>query len=347
MVPPETALVPVPSAELLPAGMDAPADNRNPALVFIRGQVSPQSERTVRAALATIALLGMGQEPSGSLKEARRTALRIFPWWRVTYAEAKRLRALLSDRMTAQAMGPGTVNKHIMALRGVLKESWRLGYLQADEHARVQDALRSIRYERLPAGRMLSRTELQRLFGACGSDHSPSGARDAALLALLAGCGLRRSEAVSVGRKDYQQDAGDLVIRHGKGRKDRLIPVGPGSREAIAAWLAVRGNEPGPLLLAVDKHGHIRHRAITSQAVWKALEKRVQQAGLSDISPHDLRRTFASALLDAGADLGVVQDLMGHASPVTTRKYDRRGDEAKKRAVDLVNVPYQTERPDA
>ena len=80
---------------------------------------------------------------------------------------------------------------------------------------------------------------------------------------------------------------------------------------------------------------------ITSQAVYNILEKRRKQAGVEPFTPHDLRRTFAGELLDAGADIATVQQLMGHASVQTTAGYDRRGAEAKRKAVAKLHVPYQ------
>ncbi len=80
---------------------------------------------------------------------------------------------------------------------------------------------------------------------------------------------------------------------------------------------------------------------MTSQAIYLALLKRSREARTGTFSPHDLRRTFVSDLLDAGADLATVQKLAGHCSSDTTRRYDRRGEESKRRAVELLHVPYQ------
>lgn len=112
--------------------------------------------------------------------------------------------------------------------------------------------------------------------------------------------------------------------------------------EAVQDWLKVRGYEPGPLLYPLNKARRIIPRRMSEQAVMSALQKRGQQAGIASFSPHDLRRTFISDLLDAGVDLVTVSQLAGHASPSTTSKYDRRGEEAKKRAIDRLNVPYKS-----
>ena len=105
--------------------------------------------------------------------------------------------------------------------------------------------------------------EVRRLFETCGD--KPGGARDAAMLALLYGCGLRRSEAVALLLDDY--DHGKVTVRSGKGRKERIVYCPAGGREAINAWIARRGLAPGALLNPVNKAGHIQHRLMTAQAV--------------------------------------------------------------------------------
>lgn len=323
--------------------------SRNPAAVYLGKLPAPSSQRTMRAALANLVSLATGGREAH--QDARWAAIATFPWHQVGYAEAQRLRSLLTAQLDPAAaaggrvLRPATVNKHITALKGVLRESWRLGYLTADDHARIQDSLMVLKHTALPKGRMLQRAELQKMFEACARDARagrPSGVRDAAVLALMAGCGLRRSEPVALQLGDYAGAGAEreVVVRGGKGRKDRTVPVGRGTREALDAWVTIRGDAPGPLLYAVTKGGVVEPRAVSTQALWKVVEKRARQARLSPATPHDLRRTFASALLDAGADLGVVQDLMGHQDPATTRKYDRRGELAKRRAVEIVGVPY-------
>ena len=102
-----------------------------------------------------------------------------------------------------------------------------------------------------------------------------------------------------------------------------------------------RGPGPGPLFTVVRKGDHVTQDGLTAQTVYDVLARRADQAGVKKFSPHDLRRTFAGDLLDAGADLATVQKLMGHANANTTAAYDRRDAKAKKAAVNKLHIPYR------
>ena len=127
----------------------------------------------------------------------------------------------------------------------------------------------------------------------------------------------------------------------GKGNRQRLVFATNGGKALIADWLAVRGDAPGPLLAPVSKSGAVdAGTGITPQALMYRLRKRCDQAGVKRASPHDLRRTFVSSALAAGADLARVQRLAGHRNPATTERYDRRPEDALREAAALVHVPY-------
>jgi len=194
----------------------------------------------------------------------------------------------------------------------------------------------------LPRGRALTRREIRALFRVCQQDPRPSGARDAALLAFLYGAGLRRSEVIALEVGDYELETGALLVRAGKNRKDRVAYATNGTRAALTAWLQVRGVEPGPLFWPVDQAGRMTPRRMTSQSVLEILERRGRQARVAPFSPHDLRRTFISDLLDAGADITTVAALAGHANVTTTARYDRRGEQARRRTAELLVVPFET-----
>jgi site-specific recombinase XerD len=227
----------------------------------------------------------------------------------------------------------------LTAVRSVLQECWELGYMSSEQQRRAS-TIPPIRGHRLPKGRMLSADELGRLFQACAQDPSPAGRRDAAMLGLLCGAGPRRSEVVNLDVADYEPLTGALVVRAGKGNKDRRLFPAHGSGQALQEWLAVRGELPGPLFVPISKRGRLLGRRLTDKAVTWIIQVRATAAGVAAFSPHDLRRTFISTLLDAGADLATVADLAGHANIATTAKYDRRGEAAKRKAAALLTIPF-------
>ena len=137
----------------------------------------------------------------------------------------------------------------------------------------------------------------------------------------------------------FGQDS--LAVRHGKGNKARQVYLASGGAELLEAWLAVRGEEAGPLFVPVLKSGKLAQRRLAPQSVRYVLQKRARAAGIKDFSPHDLRRTFVGDLLEAGADISTVQKMAGHASVQTTARYDRRGEQAKKKASGLLHIPTE------
>jgi len=299
---------------------DTPA-HLHPVLVYL-ARLAPGSRRSMRGALDTCArILTSGVRDAESM-----------PWQLLRYQHTAALRTALAARYA-----PASANKAIAAVRGVLKEAWRLGLMSAEDYQRASD-ISVVRGASLPRGRALTKAELSALIRTCAQDARPSGVRDAALLGLLYNAGLRRSEAVHLVLSDYEPQDGALTVRRGKGNKDRLVYVANGARAALDSWVRVRGDEPGALFQPVDRYGHIGRRAMTDQALMMALRRRAQQAGVARFSPHDLRRTMISDLLDRGVDIVTVQRLAGHANVQTTAKYDRRGEEAKRKAAALLDI---------
>jgi integrase len=131
-----------------------------------------------------------------------------------------------------------------------------------------------------------------------------------------------------------------LKVRRGKGRKDRLTHLPDGGVAPLLAWLELRGMAPGPLFVPVRKNGVLVIRGMTDQAILYILRKRAEQGNVAPFTPHDMRRTFISDLLDAGADISTVQHLAGHSNVQTTARYDRRGEATRRKAADLLHIPY-------
>jgi integrase/recombinase XerD len=163
------------------------------------------------------------------------------------------------------------------------------------------------------------------LIEAAGAVEGPRGVRDRALLELLYGTGARISEAVGLAVDDL--DRGQAAVRlAGKGGKERVVPVGSYALRAVEDYL-VRGR---PALAAAGKGGvrggalflNVRGGPLSRQSAWAILRAAAERGGLhEEVSPHTLRHSFATHLLDGGADVRVVQELLGHASVTTTQVY--------------------------
>ena len=141
-----------------------------------------------------------------------------FPWHDLRYQHVAAIRELLQE----QGWAPASVNLVLSALRGIARAAWNLGYLTAEEYARVRD-VRPARGARLPAGRAAKPSELRGLVAACAEDPTPAGVRDAALLAVLYAAGLRRAEVAGLDATDWDGEAGAVRVRRGKGDKERLV----------------------------------------------------------------------------------------------------------------------------
>jgi site-specific recombinase XerD len=256
----------------------------------------------------------------------------MLPWAELRYQHTQALRAALADRYS-----PATANRHLAALRGVLREAWRLGLMNAEDLARAID-LPAVRGERLPRGRGLTRGELRSLFDSCRGG-SPADARDAALMAVLYAAGLRRAEVVTLDVTDYEPETGAITVK-GKGNKERVAYIDNGAADVMRVWLGVRGDVQGPLFCPVTQTGEVTVRPMTDQAVYAILRSRSKKANVKAFSPHDLRRSCVSDLLEAGVDISVVQRFVGHANVTTTARYDRRGEQAKKKAAKSLHVPF-------
>ena len=305
-------------------GNASPGLADHPAALYL-ARLAPSSRQTMSCVLG-----GVAQTLS-----AGRHTLWTLPWHQVRYPQMSALRSHL-----AATYAPATANLYMTAVRGVLAECWQLGLLSAEEKARACN-LPPIRGERLPAGRAVVVGELRALLRVCAEDKDPSARRDAALVGILYGSGLRRAEASALDLSDLDLGAGSLAVRHGKGNKARQVYLASGGAELLEAWLGVRGKEAGPLFVPVLKSGKLADRRLAPQSVRYVLQKRARAAGIKDFSPHDLRRTFVGDLLEAGADISTVQKMAGHASVQTTARYDRRGEEAKKKASGLLHIPTE------
>ncbi|MDQ1712756.1 MAG: integrase/recombinase XerD [Frankiaceae bacterium] len=205
----------------------------------------------------------------------------------------------------------------LVAVRGLHRFAVREGLVPAD-------VSREVRPPALPRSlpKAISVDEVAALINAAGIDQTPLALRDQALVELLYGTGARISEVVGLDVDDLSLES-ESVRLFGKGSKERVVPVGSFARAAVSAYL-VR-SRPG---LAAGGRGtpalflNARGGRLSRQSAWTVLKDAAEKAGLrAVVSPHTLRHSFATHLLDGGADVRVVQELLGHASVTTTQIY--------------------------
>ena len=235
-------------------------------------------------------------------------------------------------KMREDGKAPATVRKVRSAITGVARAAWRAGTIEDGVLARVT-AVPHVRGGGRRLGRAVKAAEVAKLLLACDASNGGEAARarDRALLAMLFGAGLRRSEAAGALLSGWDAETGSIEVV-GKGQKRRKVPMGDAARH-IEAWLGVRGTVTSDrLFLGVHHRGAVQDQGLTPEAIYQALSRLGKRAGVK-VSPHDGRRTRITSLFAASVDMATVQRLAGHASPATTVKYDRRGQDALEEAV--------------
>ncbi|MER7544264.1 site-specific tyrosine recombinase XerD [Spirillospora sp. NPDC127506] len=233
-------------------------------------------------------------------------------------------------------LSAGSAARALVAVRGLHRFALREGLAPGDPAHGVKPPTPP---RRLP--KAISLADVERLLAAAAGDPGTArGLRDRALLELLYGSGARISEAVGL-------DVDDLDLREGfarvagKGGKARVVPIGDYAREAVDAYLVrarpelAGAGRGGPALFLNARGGRL-----SRQGAWMVLRAAADRAQLSEVSPHTLRHSFATHLLDGGADVRVVQELLGHASVTTTQVYTLV-------TVQLLREVYATSHPRA
>lgn len=278
-----------------------------------------------------------------------RSDLTTFEAWRNGRHLTKTLVEEYAATLQHEGKAPNTINQKLAAIRWFSRKMADIALDEYGDRDMAEQALRvvavkDVKGERPERGRHIQQGELSALMDACISDPSPAGIRDAAIIALAWATGLRREEIAGIELDrlvNKTNDSLDISVM-GKGGKVRAVYVNDGALSALLDWLDVRGNEAGMLFVDVNKGGKVGSGKLSGEALRKMLEKRSQQAELSQpITWHDFRRTFAGNLWGAGIDGVTIQKLMGHASQNQTAKYDRRPEDARRQAVKVLHVPYK------
>ena len=214
-----------------------------------------------------------------------------------------------------------SAGRTVVAVRGFHKFAVKDGLARLDPSAGVKPPSPA---KRLP--KALPLADVEAILDAAGAPGTVLALRDRALLELLYGTGARISEAVGLDVDDLDLGGGETsgtVLLRGKGGKERIVPVGRYAREAISAYLTrarpelVVGGSGTPAMFLNARGGRL-----SRQSAWTVIVKSAERAGVTaEVSPHTMRHSYATHLLEGGADVRVVQELLGHASVTTTQVY--------------------------
>ncbi|MBJ9334998.1 site-specific integrase [Citrobacter freundii] len=247
-----------------------------------------------------------------------------YPWEQLNYAAVAKVRAALLD----DGYAVSSVNMALSALRGVAQTAFNLNCMDAETLARIRSVKR-VSGDVQRKGRALDRQEMRALIQAAKQhQHASRRCRDAAIVLTLCGTGLRAGELVKLERRDY--DNGILTVRQGKGRKYREIHVSDSVDKAIRAWVKVSANEAENALFSpIQRNGKTATQPLTTTGLTGILAELQQTAGIARFTPHDMRRTFITRLLEQGVDINTVRQLAGHSDISTTTRYDYRNEYMK------------------
>mgnify|MGYP001168467769 CR=1 FL=1 len=235
-----------------------------------------------------------------------------------------------------------TALKDASFLREMLRSCSKLGLLTYEQYASARSFETRGGTVGPRAGRHLTPADVNRLVAACQNDNGSASValRDTAVILCLASSAARRSELAAVTADNVHLHERRLWLTNTKSGRPRDAWLHPSSAEALALWIDHLGCSRQAVFPALSRTGRpLADEPMSDHQIWKIVHRRAEQAGLSGMTPHDLRRFVVSTLLDNTHDLALVARIVGHANPTTTAGYDRRPDERSRAAVATLALP--------
>ena len=262
---------------------------------------SEHSQRAYRRAIENFIAWYQAQPQRSPLSKA------VVQQYRVALAEAK--------------LAPSTINVQLSAIRKLAAEASDNGLLDAELASGI-GKVRGVNNAGVRAGNWLTREQARELL-LTPDTSTLKGKRDRAILAVLLGCGLRRSELVALEVQQVEQRENRWVIVdfRGKGGRTRMVPVPAWVKNAIDAWTTAAQISEGSIFRSIGKGGRIKEGTLAPVGLWWLVKEYAEGIGIKNLAPHDLRRTCAKLCRKSGGDLEQIQMLLGHASIQTTEKY--------------------------
>jgi site-specific recombinase XerD len=262
--------------------------------------------------------------PSEHSRRAYRRALLDFFHWHRGIGRPQLSKAVVqryASELREAGMAPSSINQRLSAIRKLASEAADNGALDPQIANGIR-AVKGARREGRRTGNWLTREEAQEWLGA-PDKRTMRGRRDRALLAVLIGCGLRRSEAAGLTFEHVQQRDGRWVLVDLIGKRDKVrsVPMPNWAKAAIDEWSVASGVSEGLVFRAVNKGDRVVGEGITPQAIYNIIVGYAEELKKKGVAPHDLRRTFAKLAHKGGAAIDQIQLSLGHESIQTTEDY--------------------------
>jgi site-specific recombinase XerC len=259
------------------------------------------------------------------------------PWHQLQPGHVIALVAALRE----DGYAPNTSSLYVNAIRGVTNEAWRQSLI-SHEHLLKMRSVKPMAGTRLSKGKNIRRTLIRELMDVCAADPRPQGRRDAAIIAILYGSGMRKSESVNLDLAQIDFAERSLQVT-GKGNKQLMKYAPTWAFTALNDWLELRRSclpegqaDDAFLFNRIRRGSHITRDRITKHAIYFIAKQRGRQIGM-DIMPHDFRRSFITRVIEEH-DLSIAQKLAHHTNISTTASYDMRGENERRRAIDRFDL---------
>lgn len=307
---------------VLPATEGTLAPVRNPALLFL-ARLSASSRQTMTYVLQDAAdRFGFEDVPINEV-----------PWHKLEPGHVTALVSTLRD----DGHAPNYCALYIAAIRGIANEAWLQQLITQEQLARIR-VIKPYRGSRLPKGKNIKRSAIRDILDDCDSDERPQGMRDAAIISILYGSGMRKTESVNCNLADV--DFAERTIRvMAKGNKEMLKYAPQWAFDRLKKWIDYRNQftpDADYLFNRIRKGGKVVDQRLSKMAIYFIVRDRGIRTGLS-ITPHDFRRSFITRVIEEH-DLSIAQKLAGHSSIATTAVYDMRDEDKKRRVVDNLDI---------
>jgi site-specific recombinase XerD len=301
--------------------------NQSPTDLFL-SRLAKTGRRSLRSQLTVTA----------QLLEWPNEDVENLPFHQLNYAQIEAIkRQRLDDNKSAR-----TINLMLFALKSIVKTGFLMGLVEDMQWRQVQ-AIARLSVNPSNRGKALVPTSVNQLIEYCFQDKRLIGIRDTCILALLLSTGLRRFELSHLTIDDIQLDDHLVIVKSGKGKKPRQQPLPLWTEQYISLWLEARQVDTGYLFNPVWVNFTKTDKRLSCAAIYQVVKARTLAATGIDISPHDLRRTYITELLNQKVDLSTASKLAGHANITTTQIYDKRNESVMRDAVALLD--YKTPQP--